>query len=758
MGLLADLLEGLKDLEVKTGLEPSTDKDAAGGLMYTTRDDVDGTLEVYEGRLPRDLTGTFYTVYPVGSVNSGGLPFPKTVGGKYNPEYGTPIMNGDGYIISISFDATQDPRIRTRVIKPPCFFADYNTRNGTTPSLSSFFNMGISRMSLTLGARNLLNTAVVPVKFGDAEPFLLSTYDVGRPFIMDPYKLKLQSPLGSTADWVPATPDFLKWPFPIIQTTAHPTFDPNTQELFSVNYCRASSSDDYLVAQKTAEYLGSDKELFAKKLGTFCEELVNEPDTLTIAEKLKEFFGDLDHYVKGADPKPPGAVIAETSVWLMRWKGEELIEKWMLTDGSGGSPVCITECMHQTSLTQDYVVLTQCAFKFSLDLLINNPFPNYPVIDMIIRKLLASAMLPYTDCYLIKRSDLAAGGGTVVAHKLALPGAQYPIPVETIHYSCDYANPDGKITLYGIHNSSACVAEWIRSYDTAKISGQPVDGELVGMFALGSMDINRIGKWVIDANTFTVDAANSKQYHSPGNIAAADLNKTDPKVTDIGPNTWTLGLYTYRDMISPVRSVDKIRYIWYIANGADPGYLTEFIYDLYKDAADRILPVNDLLAYTAKGIPQTLVQMDCDPMQPVSHFQFPYGTYIRSLQFIPRPQHEEEERDVLPELDGYIFTTVQVPQIADDYRSEYWIFDAAKIASGPVCKLYFNGIRFCFTLHTAWMESASVYDYPYNVDVKSDYDAELAKIFKGDPISLALMQTFFDRSVYPGWYQQKSEQ
>src|ERR1043165_4613829 len=351
-----------------------------------------------------------------------------------------------------------------------------------------------------------------------------------------------------------------------------------------------------------------------------------------------DFFGDLDHHLKGAPKKEPSAVIEETSVWLMRWKGEQAIEKWMLVDEAGGDAISITECMHQTALTEDYIVLTQCAFKFSLDLLINNPFPNIPIIDKILRQLLVSAMLPYTDCYLVKRSDLTAGGGKVVARKLKAPlGAQYPIPVETIHYSCDYANPDGKITLYGIHNSSACVAEWIRAYDVAKISGQPVSSELLGMFALGSMDINRIGKWVIDANTLMIDPASSKEYHSPGSIAPQDLSKTDPKSTDIGPNTWTLGLYTYRDIISPVKSVNAIKYIWYIANGADPGYLTEFIYDLYKDAKDRILPVNDLLSYTGKGIPQTLVQIDCNTMQPVSHFQFAYGTFIRSLQFIPRP-------------------------------------------------------------------------------------------------------------------------
>lgn len=759
MGLLVDLIEGLKNIEQSEQLKPRPQTTDDKALMYTTRTETDGSLEVYQGTLPSDMNGVFYTVYPVGSVNSGGLPFPEEINGKYNPEFGTPIMNGDGFVLSVTFDGTQDPKIKSRLIKTPCFYADYNTRTtATSKSSYSFYNFGLSRMSMKLGARNLLNTAVIPVKFGTSDPFLLATYDIGRPFILDPVKLSLQSPLGATTDWVPGTPGFLNWPFPIVQTTAHPTFDQNTQELFSVNYCKSSTANEYLIAQKTADYLANDKDLFASKLAAFCETMIDETDAGKIATKLMDFFKNLDYYVKGEQQNPTQSTSGDdTSVWLMRWKGEETIEKWMMVDAEGGNAIQITECMHQTSLTQDYIVLTQCAFKFSLDLLINNPFPNIPIIDMIIRKILANSMLPYTDCYIVKRADLTVGGGNVVAHKLVIPpgsAAPYPIPVETIHYSCNYANPNGVITLYGIHNSSSCVAEWIRPYDTEKISGNPVDNNLIGMFALGSMDINRIGKWVIDVNTLSIDTTNSKQYYSPGNVPPQSIGATDIKDTDIGPNTWTLGLYTFRDIISPIKSVETIKYIWFIANGADPNYLTEFIYDLYVNAEDRILPAMEVQAYTAKGVAQTLVQISCDTMQPADHYQFAYGTYIRSLQFIPRPV---PSNDIAYEIDGYIFCTMQVPTDAVNYRSEYWVFDAAKISSGPVCKLFYNGLQFCFTLHTAWLPSASNYNLNYDVDVETDYNNEIDQIFSDDPATKQAMLAFFTANVYPGWYQQKNK-
>jgi carotenoid cleavage dioxygenase-like enzyme len=776
MGLLADLLQGLKDLEECKIPKPRPQTSDDKALMFTTRTETDGKLQVFDGILPADLHGIFYVVYPVGSVNSGGLPFPETINGSYNSEYASPLMNGDGMILSISFDGSQAPAIKSRLIKPPCFFADYNTRDaspasskkgGTDLSNFKFLNFGISRMSMFLGARNLLNTAVIPVRFNDSDPFLLSTYDVGRPFIMDPLKLTLQSPLGASTDWMPATPSFLNWPFPVVQTTAHPSFDPATQELFSVNYCKASTAKEYLITQRTAHYLTTDKELFKGKLKLFCEKMLGETDAGKIADSLMSFFENLDFHMTGQVQKEMSTASADTSVWLMKWKGEEIIEKWTLTDQQGNA-LQIQECMHQTALTKDYIVLTQTAFKFSLDLLINNPFPNEPCIDWLIRQCLASAMLPYTDCYIVNRSDLKTGAGKVTAYKLQMPSISalssalpipstdttHPIPVETIHYSCDYQNPDGIITLYAIHNSSSCVAEWIRPYDTAQISGQPVDNNLMGMFALGSMDVNRIGKWVIDFKTLTVDNANSKQYYSPGKIPAKNISIANNRNADIGANTWTLGLYTFRDIISPFKPVDKIKYIWYIANGMDPDYLTEFIYEMYKNCADRILPVDDVMAYTKAGIPQTLIRLNCDAMQPDDYFQFAYGTYVRSTQFIPRPL---ATAGVEYELDGYLFCTMQVPIDPVNYRSEYWVFDATKISSGPVCKLFFNGIQFCFTLHSAWMESAKAYTFNYDVDVRTDYNAEITGIFSSNPTMKASMLAFFEKYVYADWYQNKKE-
>ena len=45
-------------------------------LLKTTRTETSGSLDVIEGKPPTDISGSFYVVYPVGSVNGGGLPYP----------------------------------------------------------------------------------------------------------------------------------------------------------------------------------------------------------------------------------------------------------------------------------------------------------------------------------------------------------------------------------------------------------------------------------------------------------------------------------------------------------------------------------------------------------------------------------------------------------------------------------------------------------------------------------------------------------
>jgi carotenoid cleavage dioxygenase-like enzyme len=62
--------------------------------MTASRDELDDIQLEIEGNLPEDLQGHVFIVAPVGTVESGGLPF----------KDGDSLLNGDGMIYRLDFD------------------------------------------------------------------------------------------------------------------------------------------------------------------------------------------------------------------------------------------------------------------------------------------------------------------------------------------------------------------------------------------------------------------------------------------------------------------------------------------------------------------------------------------------------------------------------------------------------------------------------------------------------------------------------
>ena len=701
-------------------------------LLRTSREEYDGYLRIVEGKLPKGLSGVFYASYPVGSVNSGGLPFPKELpNGEYNREYGSPLMNGDGMALKVDFNKVR-PRIKQRLLKTPCYYADYHSRFGTERhKLFGFSNFGISRMSMLLGARNELNTAMMPVRFKEGEPLtMLATYDVGRPFFVDSKSLKLLSPLGWSKEYKDTQPGMVPWPFGVQETTAHPCFDPNASELFLVNYTRDSQS--FVQDEKTIHHLKNNRETLKEKLHDLADSLHEKVEKHEALSQVKHFFTHLDSVIKGDKYEELEEEMSDktATVYLMKWTGEGELKKWLLKDQNGNS-LKIVECMHQMGMTQDYIILTDCSFKFSTDLMVNNPFPKSHKLDAFMRWMLSTPMEPFTTTYIVKRADLKEGVQEVVATQL-----DKPIPVETIHYSMNYANPNGEITMYGIHNAAVCVAEWLRAFDTELLSGNDIDPEVISLFAIGSMDLSRFGKWVMNGETGKLLEDKSKEYVQKGKVD--DDN--------IGPNSWSIGLYGHRDLISGDIVPEEVKCAWFVANGTDPRMLSKFIYELYKEYPNRILDIDEVKRCTELNLPFGIVRVDTDKMEAGDYYQCPHRTYIRSIQFAnnttPTPGVPEE-------LDGYLVCTVQVGEEQKDkswdYTSQIWVFDATDVSKGPVCKMEHRKMKFCFTLHSAWIPEAQKSEMEYKVDIKEDYNEVLKNMEILDP----LLKPFFIKNVYP---------
>jgi carotenoid cleavage dioxygenase-like enzyme len=699
-------------------------------LLGTSRNELSGPLHIIEGAVPEGLTGAFYCMYQAGSVNSNGLPFPETHSDKsYNHEYGSPIMNGDGMCVAVFFDA-DGPSVKTSLMKTPCYYADEATRWGAEHhKLMGFRNFGITRMSLMLGSRNFLNTAVVPVQFAyQKSPGLIATYDVGRPFAINPRNLELVTPVGKNKEWLNAQPAKVPWPFGVVQSSAHPMFDPHTSELFTVNYIRESGS--HVLHEKTVVHLKEDHKTFKQKLEELASRLLHSNELEHVKDQVAHFFHNLDVELSGKGEKT-NPVSGECEVHLWRWDGENSPQKWLLQD-QDGNPLNIKECMHQMGITEHYIILTDCSFKFSIDLLLNNPFPESEKIDRFMRWLLSYPMVPYTTTYLVRRSDLNHSSGTITAYKV-----DKPIPIETIHYSCNYDDSDGRVTLYGLHNTAVCVAEWLRSYDINYLTGKPLDNEVVSLFAIGSMDLSRMGKWVIDTDKMALLEDESKEFCSAGNL----------KSDQLGPNTWSLSLYAHRGLTDAREVNDKIKYIWFVSTGTDSRMLSEFIFNLYEKYPNRQLPVEDLVQATKMNLPFCLQRLNTESWAVDQIYQADPLVYLRSVQFIP---HEPSRPGIDPQMDGFIMLTVQIGDKDSDgqvtYRTEFWVFDALDIEKGPILKMMHPDVLFCFSLHSTWLPKATHTDWKYRVDIIEDYNEvidglpELDKIFVKD---------FFYKHVYP---------
>ncbi len=188
--------------------------------------------------LPDDLQGHYFLVSPVGSPNSPKVdPNQEVVW--VSKDGWTALYNGDGMVYRLSFEQGK-ANLKTRLMKPPCYYADLATskpENREQYRGMGFSNVGISRASLDiLGIRNQLNTAFVPFQLADDETErLLITWDVGRPYEIDPETLETLTPVGQNDDWSDLVPTSKSLPFKNLMGSAHPVFDPNTGETFTVN-------------------------------------------------------------------------------------------------------------------------------------------------------------------------------------------------------------------------------------------------------------------------------------------------------------------------------------------------------------------------------------------------------------------------------------------------------------------------------------------------------------------------------------------
>ena len=79
---------------------------------------------------------------------------------------------------------------------------------------------------------------------------------------------------------------------------------------------------------------------------------------------------------------------------------------------------------------------------------------------------------------------------------------------------------------------------------------------------------------------------------------------------------------------------------------------------------------------------------------------------------------------------------------ADSTGDELWIFDAADLAQGPLCRLAHPLLSVPFTMHTAYLPELRANPRGYRIDVEADHQAAVSQLSQP-------LQDLFRHQVYP---------
>ncbi|MCU0547589.1 MAG: carotenoid oxygenase family protein [Oscillatoriaceae cyanobacterium Prado104] len=683
-------------------------------------------MNVKDGELPLDLQGHVFIVAPVGSIDSPDDRGQRTNSTVYPSSDGTtPLYNGDGMIYRLDFDNLEAGAfLSSRLVKPPCYYADTATDKCQKYQNLKFKNYGITRLG-ALGVRNQLNTAFVPLKFSQAESErLLATWDVGRPYEIDPKTLETVTPVGRKDEWKEVTnislPGRLPQPFGVIQTSAHPCFDPRTREMFTVNIGRSFSnifSQLIPIGYIFKEFLdsilhGQKTKINAKeKDSVILPELETKP--LSLCNKIVAIVESIWKFLRGLI-----GIFTDNFVYLMRWDGSGNLQKWEVRHN--GFSIKIKQSIHQMAVTEDYIVLLDTAFKVSVEeLLPTLTNKKYQRFEKLLRNFFDRPQLSDNSFYIIRRSDLKPEKFYVDAKKVTISG-------EAAHFLADYKNPGDLITLHLSHVCAWDAAEWISEFDfdndkTRNLATTNLQ-RLYGTIA-GPMDISKFGCHVV----------NGKK---------GELVKEHQNVIMDEKYTWGPAISTYQNHLLP----DRLEDIYWICLGCWEDLKTEHMVHLYKGYKYREFSLESIDDITKQGRPSNLLRLHIAPQESVKKgenrlsipdaYSFPDGYWVMSPQFVPRNNSGSS-------TDGYIVCLVHYGDGSDETNgNEIWIFDAASLENGPVCKLWHSQLNVAFTIHTTWLQKVNKRTATYWIDPQKDYNDVVQQQSRQ-------VQDLFNKWVYP---------
>lgn len=618
-----------------------------------------------EGPIPDDLTGHVFIMAPVGTVASGGLPYPE--------DQSTTFFNGDGMVLRMDFG--EEPTLMSRLLKTPSYYADEAANGSSIPGLA-FENHGIARFSPILGMRNMVNTALVPIANADETiQNMMVTWDAGRPFLMDCNDLTLTAPVGEIGDtW---TAEALgSWPFPAVFTSAHPVWDPEGGEGWFVNW--GKGFDGFLMSLPTIYQAGRS----AAYARYFRDRLLSALKLRKLPQMERQFLNWLwdlrqDLFYK-LTPELLAENLPKSFTYLIHWDGEEF-GKVRLVYKRGERPIEIKDSIHQIAVTKNHVIVMDTSFEVGLNSLYSDPFPSLKSLQRVLRDLTARAVESHARIYIVKKSDVqdalsGASNPTIGPDGVPeVPCLQVSVPGGAVHFVADYHEDGDLLRVHVAHSNSTDVSKWIHTSDLSMYTGESLPEGAAGMYP-APLDLGRLATYDICATT--------------GRVMEA-------RVTAKQPATWGIALYTGRDTCTNAKLPHRYEDLFFYSAGYTTALASQFMAELYRWSGDRLAPFRTVDQMPDEPMPPTLFRWSIRNQKVADTWIVPQGSIISSPTFVPRPN---KTQGVPESRDGYLV----VPMWTAD-QLEFLIFDANDLAKGPVSRFQVEGLTMGYMFHTAWL-------------------------------------------------------
>jgi len=751
-----------------------------------------------ETTLPDDLTGHYFMVSPVGSPNSSRVENSDDVVWVSKDGW-TALYNGDGMVYRLSF-AAGGANLKTRLMKPPCYYADLATsdpNNFEQYGKLRFSNLGISRGSFNkLGIRNQLNTAFVPFQLDDDEnERLLVTWDVGRPYEVDPETLETLTPVGLNEDWSDLLPDQQPIPFKNLMSSAHPVFDQDADRFYTLNVGKSLWTmfalprslkirwqENWLGLKPIIDNIWQNKNLSFTQ--SFSNILILIYSLILFSLQLVNWFlrgiVQITRLLRGG----------YDFVHLLCWDGKKvkIAQKWNVVL-PGNKPLRIDQTVHQMGISKNYIVFAETSFKFSLENTM--PFAKNPILSSLIVFLTDFLNYPQyssTKLFIINKKDLELDNNpTIQRDRLFFPDRFKDLPKivatpvkiapEFSHYVVDYDDTGDRLIVYAGHLAASDIAEYIRIYDRSAYDDRDRDDlddiyddreltyrlqQLSGNI-VSPTDISRLGRLEIDAKTGKV----IDHQMFPNEDCKEEINqqitdwKEDRLNNQIDPKyllTWSTAFYVYPDRRPSQNLTDIFWNNW----GAWPDTLTTRTLTAYENYPQRIVELDRVRDLIYDGVPSSLCHLQVKPsdagikieLNQDNYYQFDKRNLGTSSQFIPRPNAQDQ-------TDGYIVCAVLtsdrlLSQSAEgdndpqwSGNSEIWIFDAQNLNQGALYKLSHPKLNIGFSFHTTWLPEVKSPQRTISYDVRDDYDTLVQTLINNQSELSEEIRQLFDREIYP---------